>query len=165
MSKKRRNRIYEGGVKTVKPIMDITKALDRYGKLKGKNKKETKILRAACVHHRYNRKMTKVKATAKNMGNALVCTACKQEIAKQFFSKEQVKDVCRELREITEQAKYLSVACNTSPETINYFSKFSVELRMFPKAYMRLAEIANNRGKVKKKKKDYSGSRQYGSWK
>lgn len=165
MGKKRRNRIYEGGVKPIKPIMDVTKALDRYGKLKGKNKKETKILKYSCVHHRYNRKGTKVKTTARSVGNTLVCSACKQEIAKQFFAKDQVKDICRELREVVEQGKYLAVACNTSAETINYFSKFAVELHMFPKAYTRLAEIANNRGKVKKKKKDMSGSRAYGSWK
>ena len=165
MSKKRRNNLYYGGkVKAVKPIQDVTRVLDRKGRLKGKNKKQTKILKYSCVHHKYNKKMNKVKTTAKKVGNSLICSACGAEISKQFFPKNQVKDICNELQEIVQQAKFLSVACGTSPDTINFFSKFSVELSMFPKAYKRLSEIANNRGKMKKKKNDYSGSRQYGAW-
>lgn len=161
--KRRRNNIY-GSKKIIVPIMDVTDALNKKGKLKGKNKKQTKILKASCVHHRYTKRMH-IKTTAKPIGSSLICTACNAEIAKQFFTKDRVKDVCADLREIVEQGKYLSVACNTSNETINYFSRFAVELKMFPKAYMRLSEIANNRGKIKKKKSEISGSRQYGAWK
>ena len=39
-----------------KPIQVTNKALTKKGRLKGKNKKETKALKNACMHHKINRK-------------------------------------------------------------------------------------------------------------
>lgn len=146
-------------------IMQVTKSLDNKGKIKGKNKKETKVMRWGCVHHRYT-KRGRIKSTTIKDGNALLCTACKKEISGQFYKDAAVKKATEQLMDVAQQAKFLAVACNTSNRTIDYFSKFSIELHMFPKAYKRVAEIASNRGKSRKKKQrsQYTGSQEYGGW-
>ncbi len=147
-------------------IAEQTRAVKKNGKLKGKNKKETKIMKMRCMHHVYDKK-DRVKPTVKPYKGHLICTMCKQDIVTEFYSKAYVKKSVEPVMDIVQQAKYLAVACNTSNETISFISDLSVQLGLLPKTYDRLVDLGSTQGKSKKKKKEkdeWAGSRSYGNW-
>ena len=38
-----------------KALLQVTKSINKKGKLKGRNKKETKMLKGMCTHHKINK--------------------------------------------------------------------------------------------------------------
>jgi cation transport regulator ChaC len=156
--------IYKAGDGSV--ISIIKENTTKHGKIKGKNKKQTKVLRGACVHHTTNHK-GKVKPTiGNNDGKVCRCRLCGGTFKPSTYDKEAAENKIKGMREINNQAKYLAVALGTANENIRYFSELGSMIELFPKNYRKLASIAEKVESVKKKKKnrDNDNYSSLGSW-
>lgn len=168
MSKKKNKKYgYGGGNDTLKakPLIKVTQALNKKGKIKGHNKKETKILKAMCPHHRINKKGQSVPKLYNN-GDYCICPMCKGFFKPDFFEKEFVKNTVSDMTEITNQAKFMAVATGAGSKAVEKFCTVSVDLVGYTKAYEKLKAVAQKQGNIKNKKKKHvnRGSEAYGSW-
>lgn len=152
--------------KTNSVVMQTTKAINKKGKLKGKNKKETKVLRNACPHHRIN-KHGKLKSTIwTNESEYCVCTLCNKKFPAHFFKDEEIDTVVEGIEELNNQNKFTAVSTNAGEDAVKYYAQMGVMLgkyRKMSKKTKALAEKQNNVHKKKNKNRN-TGSSMYGSW-
>ena len=68
----------------------ITDSLNKRGEIKGRNKKETKNLKAMCMHHKYTKK-GKLRPEIINDGaGKCTCTMCTHSFSTEIKKKEKV---------------------------------------------------------------------------
>lgn len=150
-----------------KSIMKVTRSINKKGKLKGHSKKETKVLKGICPHHRLN-KHGKVKPTIfSNDGEYCICTMCGYKFPAKFYTNGEIKNLVGEMKEMNNHNKFTSVATNSGDQMIDYFGQFGVMLESYAKNTKKLRNVAEKQGSVKNKKNrknNNSGSSQYGSW-
>ena len=152
-----------------KMVMKVTKSLNKKGKLKGSNKKETKTLIGICPHHKFNKK-GKVKPTIfSNDGEYCICTLCSKKFPAKFYSNQEIGDIVGEMEMLNNQNKYTSVAINAGDATTEYFCNVGAILTSYKKNSKKVRNVAEKQGNVKKKKKNSNGgngngSSMYGSW-
>lgn len=150
-----------------KSVMKVTKSINKKGKLKGHNKKETKMLKGICPHHRIN-KHGKVKPTIfSNDGEYCICTMCGAKFPAKFFTNDEIKTLINDMEEMNNQNKFTSVATNSGDQMVDYFGQFGVMLKVYKKNAKKLRNVAEKEGKIRNKKKNKnggSGSSSYGSW-
>lgn len=147
-----------------KAIMTVTKSVSKKGRLKGKNKKETKMLKGMCPHHKLN-KHGKVKPTVfSNDNESLICEMCGARFPGSFFSNSKIKEIVRDMQTLNDQNKYIAVAVGAGEGTIDYFAQMGIALQTYKKNSKKLRNVAEKSSKVKKKSKQRTGSESYGSW-
>lgn len=150
--------------KRAKSVVKVTKCLNKKGKLKGSNKKETKLLKGVCPHHKINKK-GKVVPQIFNNGDYCICTMCQYKFPASFYTNDEIKDTVSDMKEMNNQAKFMSVATNSGDNMIDYFGQFGAMLESYTKNAKKLRNVAEKQGTVKsKKKKRNNGSNMYGSW-
>lgn len=148
-----------------KSVMQVTKHLTKKGRLKGKNKKETKALKGLCPHHKFT-KRGKIKPTIFNAdGHYCTCYMCGQEFRAGFYDDDEIKELVDGMKELNNQNKFTSVATNSGESMIDYFAQVGVALEQYVKNAKRVRNVASSASKAKRKKRrTRSGSSQYGSW-
>ena len=147
-----------------KSIMLINKHLTKKGKLKGRNKKETKQLKAGCMHHKITRR-GKLKPAYFIQDDQCVCRLCHHKFPAKFLEKHEVDDIFDGMTELVDQYKYLTVALNAGSAAQDFAAQFSMNIPKIKKGYKKVTNIAKKQTKIRKKKhKKYNGSSQYGSW-
>lgn len=148
-----------------KALTLISKSVNEKGRIKGKNKKDKKIKKATCPHHRINKK-GRVKPTIYVDGKECICEMCKKRFPAKFYSDDKMDEVVDEFERLNEQQKYLATAVNQNSDVCDYFSEVSVHLIGYKKNAKKIRNLAKKQSDIKKKKKDsrYSGSRAYGDW-
>lgn len=151
-----------------KSVLKVTKSIDKKGRLKGSNKKETKVLKGLCPHHRIN-KNGKVKPTIfSNDGEYCICTMCGAKFPAKFFTNDEIKTLVNDMKEMNNQNKYTAVATNSGDNMVDFFSQFGVMLQSYKKNTKKLRNVAEKQGNVRNKKKNKNGggngSSMYGSW-
>lgn len=155
-------KITEGSVISV-----IKQNTTKNGKIRGKNKKQTRVLRGACVHHTLN-KNGKVKPTIYNDGKqTCTCRMCQASFKGRPYDKEEVINKIKGAKEVVNQLKYLSVAVNAGNDAVRYASELGSMMECLPKNYRKVASIAEKAESVrnkKKKKKNGSDFSTIGSW-
>lgn len=151
--------------KRTKSVEMVSKCVNKKGRLKGKNKKETKVLIGSCPHHRYN-KHGKIKPTIfSNDGEYCICTMCGAKFPASFYSNGEIGSIVGAMRQMNDQNKFTAVATNAGNEMNDYFSQFGVMLQYYKKNTKKLRNVAEKQGRVKdKKKRNNNGSSMYGSW-
>ena len=136
------------------------------GKIRGKNKKQTRILKGACCHHLPNNK-GKIKPTISNDGKmTCTCRVCGASFKGKPYSKQDVENKMKGMVELDNQLKYLAVAVNAGGDMVRYSSELGSMLACFPKYYRNVVSIAEKAENVRKKKKKKRGSdySNVGSW-
>lgn len=148
-----------------KALTSVSKSLNKKGRIKGKNKKETKALKGACPHHKINRK-GRVKPTVYVQDKDCICELCGKRFPAKFFSNEKVDEIVDDFEEFNNQAKYLATAVNQNSEICDFFSEVGVRIVGIKKKYKKVRNVAKKQSDIKKRKKKnrYQGSSQYGSW-
>lgn len=154
-----------------KLVTKITAMLNKKGKIKGKDKKETKTAKASCPHWKLNKKGKQV-PNIDVIGDYAICRGCGAKIPLQFYDNDHVKEIIGNMTELNNQAKFLSVATNSGEEMLGMFSKAGVLLALYKKQYKKIRKIAekqsNITGKKGKKNKNKNGggtsSDAFGSW-
>ena len=148
-------------------IAIIKENTNKHGKIRGKTKKQTKVLRGACVHHTLNNK-GKVKPTITNDGKqTCTCRMCGASFKGRPYNKEEVVNKFKGAKEVVNQAKYLAVAVNAGNDAIRFFSEMGSMLELAPKNYRKIGSIAEKAESVrnkKKKKKNGSDFSSMGGW-
>lgn len=155
-----------GKLGNVDVIRVTTDSLNKKGKIKGKNKKEERVKRGACVHHKYNKK-NKVKPDCDNEKGKCHCRMCDARFRHKPYSDDEVVKNLNPVKEMNNQLKFVAVATNAGPEAIRYASQLGAMLECFRKNYKAVISIAIKQDRVKKKgkkNKSNSGSAALGSW-
>lgn len=135
------------------------------GKIKGKNKKETKLLKLGCTHHIYNKK-GRLKAQIRNNGDGTcACRMCKHNFPTKLASPNTIEESVGGVQKYVDQAKFLNIAIDGGTEADKFLVDYAIMTGQFPKVYSKIAKIANKRDTVKKKKKNRSAATSsLGSW-
>ena len=148
-----------------KAIQVTNRALTKKGKLKGKNKKETKMLRSGCMHHVIT-KRGKLKPKYFIEDDMCICKMCHKSFPAKLYKGDDVDDIFDNMEELVNQHKFLTVSVNAGNQACDEASSFAIKLPQIKKAYKRVSKLARKQTEIKKKrrKKKYNGSSQYGSW-
>lgn len=154
------------------PIKRITESLNKHGEIKGSSKKETKILRGLCVHHKYNKKGKIVAEIVNDGEGTCTCLMCRHEFTTKLPTMKELDEIVDEMIKLNDQAKFMAVSVDAGDETIKYLAAMGVQLMNYKKTYSKLKSIAERQETIKngKKKKSKgkdnfgSGSGNYGSW-
>lgn len=154
----------------IKSVQQCTKSMTKKGKLKGKNKKETRMLRNICTHHKYT-KNGRLKPTIwNNEEGVCFCTMCGASFSTEPSTKSEIKNIVSPLKERTQQLKFATVACGLGQKTVDYATTMSVFLDQFSKVYNKTMKVAvkQNDAKYRKNNKGRNrrsnGSSRYGGW-
>lgn len=165
MSKKKVNyRLGDGSILSI-----LKQNTSKNGKLRGKNKRETKILRGACVHHTLNKK-GRVKSTidASRADGTCYCRQCGHEFKAGAYSKPEVKEMLAPAKDVVNNLKFLSVAVSAGSDTVRFSAELGSMLELLPKTYNQVANIALKSISAKNKKKHgknkYEMSNSIGAW-
>jgi hypothetical protein len=148
------------------PVQTVTRSINKRGELKGKDKKETKYLKAICPHHKYNKK-GKLKPTIfNNNDGTCICTMCGQKFPTKLYDNDQLGQIVGDMKTLNEQAKYMAVATGSGGNGVDFFAQVGAVLAKYKKSYKKLRTIASKQSHVKekKRKKNSMGSNQYGTW-
>ena len=153
-----------------KEVVMVSKNINSKGKLKGKNKKETKTLIGMCPHHRVTKK-GKIRAqifttnSGLNGETTIYCKRCAAAFRAAFFQNDEIKDIVESMKELNNQNKFSAVATNAGQKTVSYFSNMGIMLESYPKLSKKLRNVAEKKGNMKKKKRNNEyGSAKYGTW-
>ena len=144
----------------------ITNASDKKGRIRGKNKKETKQLIAMCPHHKYNKK-GKIKPIIEYDDGVCTCYLCGAQFPAVPYDNDSFNKIHTDMTEVIDQAKYMAVEIGAGPETQEFLSSYAVQHKKFKKTYNKIKDVAVKQSRVKKKKHNGSsggGSSRYGSW-
>ena len=146
-------------------IAIITENLSKKGEIKGRNKRQTKVLRGACMHHVINRK-GKVKARIWNDGKGhCTCTLCKFTFGTKRAGDKELDLTVGDFQKLNNQAKFIAAAIGADSDTITYLSKIGSDLMFYNKTYKRIMSIVEKRDNLSnKKQKSHTGSNNFGSW-
>ena len=153
--------------KTFKAVSAISKSLNKKGKIKGKNKKETKYLKRACTHHYYNRKGKLKAAFFNNSNGECICELCGRSFPTKPETKSEVRNALESVLGLANQAVTAAVAGSLGEKAVDKFVNLKVLLEEFPKDYSRTMNAISKEDNIKKKKKHNNhggGSSQYGGW-
>ena len=154
--------------KNIKAVSVISKSLSKKGKIKGKNKKETKYLMRACTHHYYNRKGKLKPAFINDSNGSCTCELCFRSFPTKPETKAEVKDKIAPVLALVNQAATASVAGELGEKIVDTCVNLKVLLEEFPKNYNRTMKAISKEDNIKKKKKkdgnNGGGSSQYGGW-
>ena len=152
--------------KTFKAVSAVSKSLNKKGKIKGKNKKETKYLKRACTHHYYNRKGKLKAAFFNNSNGECICELCGRSFPTKPETKDEVRGRLESVLGLANQAVTAAVAGSLGEKAVDKFVNLKVLLEEFPKDYSRTMKAISKEDNIKKKKKNHNGggSSQYGGW-
>ena len=152
--------------KTLKAVSAVSKSLNKKGKIKGKNKKETKYLKRACTHHHYNRKGKLKPDFFNNSNGECICTLCNRSFPTKPETKENVRNHLETTLGLANQAVTAAVAGGLGEKAVDKIVNLKVLLEEFPKDYSRIMKAISKEDNIKKKKKNTNGggSSQYGGW-
>jgi hypothetical protein len=154
--------------KSYKAVVAVSKALNKKGKIKGKNKKETKYLNRACTHHYINKKGKEKPAIFNNSNGECICELCGRSFQTKPETKEEVRNKLESALSLANQVTFAAVAGHLGEKAVDKFVNLKVLLEEFPKDYSRTMKAVSKEDNIKKKKKKKNngggGSSQYGDW-
>lgn len=151
-------------------VAKISSKLNKHGEIRGKNKKETKTLRAMCPGNAINKK-GKLKARIYNDGNGTcTCLMCTKKFPTELYSKGKVSHMVKDMGALLHQARFMVVSADLGKETEEYLARLSVDVEHLPKVYGKIKHAVEKREHIRNKKKGGnrknrgSGSESYGAW-
>ena len=149
-------------------VQMITNNLNKHGRIRGKNKKETKAMQEACPHHVIDRKKGKIKRkySYNSETNTCTCKLCGKSWSATVENFDKLDKHLDKTDEYINQAKLFNVANGGGEHAQKYLAETAIHVGNFRKTYKKLGNAVLKQDKFKKKKKDNrnSGSSQYGSW-
>ena len=148
-------------------INEVSKHVTKKGVIKGRNKKETRLLRQTCPHWIRTKKNEIDPALFSTSSGAQVCECCGEEVSTHFFSKAEVKNIIGAFTTLTNQMKFLAVSVNASNDDLNFIIDTHIRAPRLNKYYKKMKKIAQVQYRVsdkKKKKGAVKSSSDFGGW-
>lgn len=142
----------------------ITDSLNKKGKIKGKSKKETLILKGACEHHRLNGK-GKARQRVYVTNHVAHCKMCGASFRTDLYNDEELMKVLDNMKELNNQAKFMVKAIDGGKDLEHFFCSMGANLNLYKKFYKNVSKVVDKIDhSKKKKKKNYTNSSEYGTW-
>lgn len=167
MGKKKDKMFKKGNIKRSESLKLISSKINKKGKLKGSNKKETKNIRAACAHHIITKKgKIKNKLVTYNKTSA-ICKLCNAIVPVTLISPEEAEKAWETGRIMYDQSKYVAVKMGIKPETIDIICNGSVYWAKMKKIYSRISRIVNKTNSLNQHKKNPNNNNRdkvFGQW-
>ena len=116
----------------IKSLEMVSKAVNKKGKLKGKNKKETRGLKAICPHNRYNKKGKMRPTIVNNNDGTCTCALCGATFSTKIYKGDMLKDAIQPFKALNDQAKYMAAASGAGAKAIDYFAQTGAMLANYP---------------------------------
>lgn len=141
-----------------------TGMLNKHGELKGRNKKETKILKDTCMHHRINKK-GKLKSRVEVAGGVAHCTMCNNDFTAKPYSKDERDRICGDFYELVNNAKFMAAATHADENVQRVLAETAVNVRNVSKISKTLTKVVEKEDRMsKKEKKNSNSSSSLGEW-
>ena len=140
----------------VDPVREVSKHLNKKGKLKG-SKKEVKNLRSICMHHAINRKgkiKPRITSDEGGHGKNCRCTICQDRFRTGFYNDQEVNERYRNFKQVASQLKFMLVAEGANKEAVREAAELNLHVDRLPKIYRNARTIADKQGKKRKKKRN-----------
>lgn len=167
MGKKKDKMFKKGNTKRSEMLRLISNKINKKGKIKGKDKKETKQFRALCAHHVITKKgKIKNKLVTYNKTNA-ICKLCNAIVPVTLMSPEEVEKTLETGRIMYDQSKYVAVKMGMRPETVDIICNGAVYWYKMKKIFPRICEIVNKTNALnhhKNKPNDNNRDKVFGQW-
>lgn len=150
-------------------IIDIIEERsDKHGKIRGRNKQETKDLRNSCTHHKVTKK-GKIRGTLQpsDVEGYLYCPKCGKLVSTELATPEMIDENFTETSGLLSQSLYFAQALDAGEGVIRDIAESNIRLMRVKKSVKKLTKMAkktdNLSDKGKKNKKNVS-SATFGSW-
>lgn len=138
-------------------LQQTSRAVNKKGKLKGRNKQDTKRLKAICPHNRITKKNDIVETYRITEGKDgqpwCICTQCGAKFLAGYYETKEMKAIIKETKMVIENAKFLATAVNGEPKVIDKLASINSELDWVIKTSKKLTNIAKYQDDIKKNKK------------
>ena len=146
-------------------IQTITKSLTKKGKIKGRNKKETKMLTYACPHNKLNKK-GEIVPQIETVGKMLRCRMCHAEFSGHIYMDDEIRKMLKNTMYLINQMKFMMPALKADKDTQRFVTQLAVSMEQVPKIYHRIRKVADKRTEMQRKKKNKQNRDNdgYGSW-
>lgn len=148
----------------VNPLELTTKHVNKKGEIKGKDKKETNLLKGACLHHTISKSGKKIKARLDVDGEYCTCRMCKEKMRKSFYTDNEINEVMVPAKQFVSQLKMMTAAIGADLPTQRRVVSIALGLNEAPKIYKKEREIAEKQEKKGKKKKNKDRNTAFGAW-
>lgn len=147
----------------------ISASLNKHGRIKGKTKKETKNLKASCLHHIITKKGKKRPKVANNGNGVCECYLCDKKFRTKLYDDSELKENLAAFSGMVEQAKFMAEAADLGEDTKKYLVETALDVSKFSKTYRKIRHVVEKTSNLKKKKKKNNGnngggSQNYGGW-
>lgn len=166
MAKDKRTEIKVAGGRST--VQVVTNSLNKHGEIRGKDKKESKNLKAMCPHHKITKK-GKIKPTVYNDGNGTcTCEMCGHKFPTHLYDKDETGKIVGKMTQLLDQSRYLAEAADLGKDTKQYLASTSVSVSHFPKTYGKIKKVVEKSENTKRRKNKgrggRGGSEVYGGW-
>jgi hypothetical protein len=142
-----------------------TDSLNKHGELRGRNKKETKVLQATCLHHKIGKRgKVKMRVNPDEHAGIAHCTMCGEDFRVAPYTKEERKRICGDFREFLNQTKYFAVASKASEANLRQLAEVSIGVNIAEKINKKTTKIVLKQDSIVKKDKKNRLSSTLGSW-
>lgn len=164
MGKKKSNKSMSIDLKGQTLVKFFTNSLDKHGEVKGKNKKETKLLRDTCPHHKLNKK-GKLRSRVDVIDGMAHCTMCGHEFTTEPYSKEKRKKIVKDFVELVDQTEFMGTAIGDDDNNIKSIASAKPVARLINDANKKYTKLVAKQDKIKNKKdKNKNSSSSMGGW-
>lgn len=142
-----------------------TAKMNKHGELKGSNKKETRVIRDTCCHHRIGKK-GKVRSRVDIVNGEAHCTMCNSDFRAKPYSKEERKQVIGDITEFANHTKFMAAAIGAGEDTLRSLAEFSVGIDNVERINKTCTKIVKKEDQISKKNKKNSSnsSSNLGNW-
>ena len=148
----------------VDPVQEVSRHLNKKGKLKAGDKKKEKALKSICPHHAINRK-GKLKARVHNDGNGQYqCDICRDRFKSNFYSDAEYDKAYDAYKPQISQAKMIAVAVGADKETIKEVCELNLHVDQSRQLMRRLRKVGQKQSTKPKKKKKKDNNNNPGAW-
>lgn len=163
MAKKNKQDKDRTGVDLVRMLTERT---SKKGKIRG-SKKEKRMTKLSCPHHRYKGNKGKKVATIVNDGKGQCrCTVCGAVFPADFVSKKEVQKRIHQVTTLAEQTAFVNQVVGGGKKTAARIAKFNIDAHDFVHLYENEKKVAQKQENMHKKKKKghnkYKGSQMGG---
>lgn len=142
-----------------------TSCLNKHGELKGKNKKETKVIKDTCMHHKVGKK-GKLKSRVNVTGETAHCTMCDQDFPATIYTKEDRRRIITDYREFLNNTKFMAAGIGAGEDTQRFLAESAVSIDNVNNINKKCSKIIRKQDQIAKKKKKNkdTGNSKLGSW-
>lgn len=142
-----------------------TSCLNKHGELKGKNKKETKVIKDTCMHHKVGKK-GKLKSRVNVNDQTAHCTMCDHDFPATLYDKEERNRIINDYREFVDHTKFVAASIGAGEDTLRCLGESAVSIENVKKINKKCTKIVRKEDQIAKKKKKNkdNGNSKLGSW-